>query len=291
MKPEDFDLFARVIRRKSGLVLSSEKTYLLESRMPPLMRKHNFPTLEDMAHAIRDKRDETLLDEIAETMTINETFFFRDQKPFDQFRQLFLPQFLQTRAEKKRIRIWSAAASSGQEAYSLAMLCAEETTRLQGWQVDILGTDLSSAMIERARHGIYSQFEVQRGLPITFLVKYFQQVGDKWQINERLRQMVQFRTANLLNDCALAGTFDVIYCRNVLFYFDSPTRTRVLNMLAGHLAPDGVLFLGGPESVFGITDKFKPMENERAIYVRTGTSGANNKLPSNVVPLLGKASA
>lgn len=287
MKPEDFDLFAVLVKQRSGLLLTKDKAYLLESRLIPIARKWNLKTLDELATAVRSKRDEAMLRDITEAMTTNESFFFRDQKPFDQFRQKLLPQFLVSRAAKKQLRIWSAAASSGQESYSLAMICCEEAAKLNGWKIDIFGTDLSSEMVERARSGIYSQFEVQRGLPITTLVKYFQQVGaDKWQIKEALRQMVTFREGNLLMDFGPIGIFDIVYCRNVLIYFDQPTKAKVLEAISKVMAPDGVLFLGGAETVLGISDKFKPMENERGMYVLSSyTPPASMTAPTTPPPL------
>jgi len=271
MKPEDFDVFAVLLKQRSGLVLTREKAYLLESRLMPVARKNNIATLEGMALALRDKRDEPLMAAVTEAMTTNESCFFRDQKPFVYFQKVLLPQLLQTRAAKKQIRIWSAAVSSGQEAYSLAMICAEEAVKLQGWTVDILGTDLSHDMVERAKSGIYTQFEVQRGLPIKMLVKYFQQLGnDRWQIKEQLRQSVEFRTGNLMQDFGAIGTFDIVYCRNVLIYFDAPTKTRVLDALSKVLVQDGALLLGRGETVLGLCDHFKPgSENGTFIHAAT----------------------
>jgi len=275
VKPEDFDLFSSIVKQRSGLVLTREKAYLLESRLLPVARKYNLKLLEDMANMIRTKRDEAMLNAITEAMTTNESFFFRDQKPFIQFQKVLLPQLLASRAAKKHIRIWSAAASSGQEAYSLAMICAEEAAKLQGWKIDILGTDLSKEMIDRAKSGIYSQFEVQRGLPVTMLMKYFQQQsGDKWQIKENIRQMVQFREANLLHDFGPIGVFDIIYCRNVLIYFDPPTKKRVLEAMVNVLAPDGTILLGGAETVLGLTDRLKPGGGEHGLYVVAGAPAA-----------------
>ncbi|MDD3183619.1 MAG: protein-glutamate O-methyltransferase CheR [Alphaproteobacteria bacterium] len=288
MKPEDFELFSTLVKQRSGLVLSKDKSYLLESRLTPVARKYNLKTLEDLAQSVRTKREEQMLRDITEAMTTNESFFFRDTKPFDQFKKVLLPELLRTRAPKKQFRIWSSAASSGQEAYSLAMICSEEMAKLQGWKIDIHGTDLSSEMVERAKGGIYSQFEVQRGLPITLLMKYFSQIGtDKWQIKDNLRQMVQYREGNLLVDFGPIGVFDVIYCRNVLIYFDQPTKTRVLDAISHVLAPDGVLFLGGAETVLGISDKFKPLENERGMYVlsnRPDTGMLPKVAPGSVAP-------
>lgn len=268
MNAEDFDLFSVLVKQRSGLVLSKDKAYLIESRLTPVARKWNLKTLEELAQAVRTRREEQMLCDITEAMTTNESFFFRDQKPFDQFRKILFPELLRTRATKKQFRIWSAASSSGQEAYSLAMILAEESLRLQGWRAEILGTDISSEMVERAKSGVYSQFEVQRGLPIALLMKYFSQSGaDKWQIKDAIKQMVQYRMANLLTDFGPIGTFDVVFCRNVLIYFDQATKTRVLDAISQVMAPDGVLFLGGAETVLGISSKFKPLENERGMYV------------------------
>lgn len=280
MKPEDFDLFSVLVKQRSGLILTKDKAYLLESRLVPVARKWNLKTLEDLAASVRTKREEQMLRDITEAMTTNESFFFRDQKPFDQFRKILLPELLRTRAPKKQFRIWSSAASSGQEAYSLAMILLEEAQKVQGWKIDIFGTDLSSEMVERAKSGIYSQFEVQRGLPITMLMKYFSQIGsDKWQIKDEVRQMVQFKEGNLLTDFGPIGVFDIIYCRNVLIYFDQPTKARVMDAMSHVMAPDGVLFLGGAETVLGISEKYKPLENERGMYVLANrpTTGMLNK--------------
>jgi len=275
MKPEDFELLSTVVRQRSGLVLTPEKAYLLESRLLPVVRKYNLRSLEELTANLRKKREDTVLRDITEAMTTNESFFFRDMKPFVLFQTKLLPQLLASRASRKQIRIWSAAASSGQEAYSLAMICAEEAAKLQGWKVDIIGTDLSHEMVEKARAGVYSQFEVQRGLPITHLVKYFGQLGgDKWQIKDNIRQMVQFREGNLLQDFNSLGVFDIVYCRNVLIYFDPPTKGKVLNAIANILAPDGTLLLGGAETVLGISERFKPAAGEHGLYVLSEAKSA-----------------
>jgi len=267
MKVEDFDMFCTMLRQRSGLVLTPDKAYLLESRLMPVARKWGLKGLDELAATVRSKRDEALLRDITEAMTTNESSFFRDQKPFDQFKAVVLPTLLASRAAKRTIRIWSAACSSGQEAYSLSMLLNEEGPKLAGWRIEIIGTDLSGEMVNKAKAGLYTQFEVQRGLPITHLVKYFKQVGDKWQLNDDIRNRVQFREYNLLTDLTPLGQFDVIFCRNVLIYFDQPTKGKVLESMAKLLPPDGVLYLGGAETVLGITEKFKPMEGQRGLYV------------------------
>lgn len=272
MKPEDFDYFASTLKHRSGLMLTRDKAYLLESCLMPVARKWNLKDLDELAAALRAKHDETVLRDVTEAMTTNESSFFRDQKPFDQFRQVVMPRLLEARAAKRHIRIWSAAASSGQEAYSLAMLLNEMGPQLGGWKIEIFGTDLSSEMVERARSGNYSQFEVQRGLPVTMLVKYFTQNGDRWQINQQIRDMVTFKELNLLGDFGPIGSFDVVFCRNVLIYFDAPTKTRVLESISQMMQPDAVLYLGGAETVLGITEIFKPLENHRGLYINRNLS-------------------
>lgn len=267
MKPEDFELFQTLLKQRSGLVLSKDKAYLLESRLMPVARKWGLKGLDELVRDVRSKRDEKVLKDITEAMTTNESSFFRDQRPFDQFKNLILPQFLQSRAAVKKLRIWSAACSSGQEAYSLAMILKEEKAKLAGWNIEIVGTDISSEILDRAKQGLYSQFEVQRGLPIQMLVKYFQQKGDKWQISDELRRMVTYREFNLLKDLGPLGKFDIVFCRNVLIYFDQPTKGMVLNNISKITPNDGVLYLGGAETVLGISSKFKPMPGQRGIYL------------------------
>ena len=213
-------------------------------------------------------------------MTTNETFFFRDKLPFDNFRDHIMPALIAARAREKRIRIWCAAASTGQEPYSLAMTLKELGAAIAGLRFEIVATDLSGDVLERAKSGIYSQFEVQRGLPIQLLLKYFTQVGDSWQIAPELRAMVQFRTLNLLNDFSPLGTFDVVFCRNVLIYFDQDTKIGVFNRIARQVPDDGYLVLGAAETVVGLTDAFKPVPGLRGLYapnvaLRRGT--ATNK--------------
>lgn len=268
MQPQDFDFIAKVLKDRSGLIVTRDKSYLLESRLTPVARKRGLKGLDDLVASLRTA-GEDLLREVTEAMTTNESFFFRDIKPFDQFKDIVLPAMLQSRASKKSFRIWSAASSSGQEAYSLAMILKEESHRMPGWKVEIVGTDISNEMLEKAKAGLYSQFEVQRGLPIQLLVKYFKKNNEMWQIDPAIRAMVQYREFNLLNDLKALGQFDVVFCRNVLIYFDQPTKTKVLDQISRIMPDDGFLYLGGAETVLGISDKFKPMPDQRGIYTRT----------------------
>ncbi len=265
MKPDDFDFLAKLLKDRSGLVLSKDKSYLLESRLMPVARKRGYKGLDELVAQLR-KRDEALAADVTDAMTTNESFFFRDSKPFDQFRDIVLPNLLKTRATKRGFRIWCAAASSGQEPYSLAMILKENAARLSGWRTEIIGTDLSREILQKARAGLYSQFEVQRGLPIQFLVKYFKKRDDQWEIDPAIRAMVQYKEWNLLQDLKALGTFDVVFCRNVLIYFDQPTKGVVLENISKQMTDDGVLYLGGAETVLGISERFKPITGQRGVY-------------------------
>jgi len=264
--PQDYEFIRSFLRQRSGLVLSAEKQYLVESRLLPIVRKRGLGGLHELVVELKGNAATKLAVEVVEAMTTNETFFFRDKLPFDHFREVVLPAMLVARAREKHLRIWCAAASSGQEPYSLAMGLKEIAPVLAGWRVDILATDLSGEMLERARAGIYSQFEVQRGLPIQLLVKYFTQVGEQWQISSDLRSMVQFRPINLLKDFSALGKFDLVFCRNVLIYFDQETKTDVLTRLARQIPSDGYLVLGAAETVVGLTNAFRPVPDRRGLY-------------------------
>lgn len=277
MKPEDFDFLAKLLKDRSGLVLTKDKSYLLESRLMPLARRRGMKGLEELVAVLR-KRDEALAEEVVDAMTTNESFFFRDQKPFDQFRQIVLPNLLRSRLSKRGFRIWCAAASSGQEPYSLAMILKEEAARMPGWKTEIVGTDISREILQKAQAGLYSQFEVQRGLPIQLLVKYFKKRDDQWEIDPSIRAMVQYKYLNLLDELRLMGTFDVVFCRNVLIYFDQPTKTKVLEKIAAQMSDDGVLYLGGAETVLGISDRFKPIAGQRGVYAVNRASYTGNSL-------------
>jgi chemotaxis protein methyltransferase CheR len=269
MKPEDFQFISQMIKQRSGLVLGQDKLYLLESRLMPVARKKGMKGLDDLIAVLRTNREEALARDVTEAMTTNESFFFRDIKPFELFRDNVLPELLKNRAAKKSFRIWCAASSSGQEPYTLAMILKEEAAKLAGWRYEIVATDISTEMLNKAKAGLYSQFEVQRGLPVQLLMKYFKKQGDLWQIDAALRGMVQYKEFNLLGDPKVLGHFDVVYCRNVLIYFDQATKGVVLGHIADLLASDGVLFLGGAETVLGISSRFKPTVGQRGVYCLT----------------------
>lgn len=267
MTPLDYDYLRGFLKTRSGLVLSSDKQYLIESRLMPIVRKQGLNGITDLVARLRAPGAEVLATRVTEAMTTNESFFFRDKTPFDHFREVMMPALLKARATKRQIRIWCAAASTGQEPYSLAMILKEMAAQIAGWRIEIIGTDLSGEVLERAKAGAYTQFEVQRGLPIQMLLKHFTQNGDQWIVSPEIRSMVHYRTLNLLNDFSALGQFDIVYCRNVLIYFDQPTKIDVLNRTARQLASDGYLLLGAAETVVGLTDAFKPVADRRGLYM------------------------
>jgi chemotaxis protein methyltransferase CheR len=279
--PLDYEFLRKLLKDRSGLDLSADKQYLVESRLIPLARKAGVSGIGELVARIKGGAEALTL-EVVEAMTTNETFFFRDKIPFDHLREAVLPALVKARAGRRTLRIWCAASSTGQEPYSIAM-CVKEFAGLAGWRVEIVATDLSQAVLEKSKSGIFSQFEVQRGLPIQMLVKYFTQTGELWQVNADIRAMVQHRQLNLLQDFSHLGSFDVIFCRNVLIYFDQNTKAEIFERLAKVIEPDGVLALGAAESVVGISDAFKPYAERRGLYCanvsRTARAGVTPFMP------------
>lgn len=271
MRITDFEVYKNLLKNNSGLVINEDKSYLLESRLNPVAKKWEYESLETMAAALQGVPDQKLVIDIVEAMTTNETSFFRDQRPFDRFKNIVLPEMIQRRAAQRKLRIWCAAASSGQEPYSLAMMIKEETIKLSGWNIEIIATDISKEILERAATGIYTQFEVQRGLPIQLLMKYFTQEGDKWQISQEIRDMVKYDYFNLLKPMNILGQFDIVFCRNVLIYFDEGDKRVILNNMSNQMQDDSFLFLGGAETVLGITDEFTTYPEERGLYVKNAS--------------------
>ena len=266
MTPLDYDFLRKLLKERSGLDLSADKQYLVESRLVPLARKVGLAGISDLVQKMKSGSAEAVTADVVEAMTTNETFFFRDKTPFDHLKDTMLPALLQGRGARRALRIWCAASSTGQEPYSIAMCLKELGPALAGWKVDIVATDLSQGVLEKSKAGIFSQFEVQRGLPIQLLVKYFTQVGDMWQLNADVRAMVQHRQLNLLQDFVHLGTFDIIFCRNVLIYFDQDTKIAIFERLARVIEGDGFMVLGAAESVVGISDVFKPHPERRGLY-------------------------
>lgn len=268
MSPDEFEFISQLLKKRSGLALTQDKIYLLESRLAPLARSANCADLSAFLRQMRLSPDEKIIAQVVDAMTTNESMFFRDQKPFDQLRQFILPRFKAERGPAARMRIWSAACSNGQEPYSIAMCLQEEAAKMAGCTYEIVATDISPRVLEKAQSGIYTQFEIQRGLPITLMLKYFKQLPDNtWQANEVLRGMVQFRMLNLLENFVTLGKFDLILCRNVLIYFDEATKRDILERIGQLLNPGGVLMLGSTESTMGVTSCFRQVDEQRGLHV------------------------
>ncbi len=246
-------ILADLVHRRSGLVLGPDKLYLMESRLAGLMRREGIADLSALANRLVQDRCDELERDVVEAMATHETLFFRDGKPFDHLRSTGLPALMRNRAPASRLRIWSAAASTGQEAYSLAMTVLE-CGIVGRHRIEILGTDLARAPIARARAGSYTQYEVQRGLSVHRLLQHFTRQGEEWVANRQLRAMCSFREWNLLDDPAPLGKFDIVFCRNVLFYFDVATKAKVLASIRRQMAPDGLLYLGSAETTMGLDD-------------------------------------
>jgi chemotaxis protein methyltransferase CheR len=250
---ENYRYLQQEIYRQSGIVLDDDKHYLLESRLVPVARAAKLTSLDELCARLRAGADTALAQKVIEALTTNETLFFRDIAPFDALRQRLIPELLAKRSQK--LAIWSAAASSGQEAYSIAMLLKEMGTADR--PVEILGTDLSEEILERAREAKYLQFEVNRGLPPSYLVKYFNREGLDWQLKDEIRNMVTFRRFDLRQSMVELGKFDIVFCRNVLIYFDVETKIKILNQILTGLHPGGYLFLGGAETTLNLQASFE----------------------------------
>ncbi|MES2897115.1 MAG: protein-glutamate O-methyltransferase CheR [Pseudomonadota bacterium] len=267
MRPEDRELVAQLCAARAGLRVDPEKSYLIESRLAPVARREGFGAIPDLVTALRTKREDRLAWAIVEAMAQSETAFFRDRAPFSLFREEVLPALARVR-DGEPIRIWSAACGSGQEVYSLAMIVEDERAEMPGIKVELFGSDLCERQLEKAQSGLYTQFEVQRGLPIRQLVRHFEKVDDMWALSPRVRQMVRWRRINLVADLSTAGRFDVIFCRYVLCDLVEPMKARLLENLARALSPEGFLFLGEGETATGFEDAFQPVAGRPGLFAR-----------------------
>lgn len=253
----DIQYLQESIAKRSGNVISDSQAYLLEARLAPLVKELKLDDVHKLVQQLRQKPLDKLHDRITEMMTINETSFFRDMQPFDALRKVIIPELVEKRATAKALSIWSAASSSGQEAYSLAVLIQEHFPELATWRTRIMGTDIAQDMVDRTLAGVYSQFEVNRGLPAPMLVKHFERKGLKWQANAALRKMVDCRKMNLTQPWPSVVKHDVVFLRNVLIYFDKPTKQQILKRIHQVMKPDGYLFLGGGETMIQLDAPFE----------------------------------
>ena len=253
----DFDAFCQLVRTQSGLALTADKRYLVDSRLKPIAREHGLADVDAVLAQLRARPSSELARQCVDAMATHETFFFRDGTPFNLFEKRVLPALISARQSTRALRIWCAACSSGQEPYSLAILLQEAAARLSGWRLEIVATDMSEGILGKARSGVYSSFEVKRGLSEDRLKRWFTPEGPNWRVSPALQQMVTFKPHNLLAGAAGLGAFDVIFCRNVLIYFDVAQKRTILQQLSRVLNRDGALFLGSAETVLGVTDAFE----------------------------------
>jgi chemotaxis protein methyltransferase CheR len=252
--PDTYRYLQEYVYRESGIVLDGDKHYLLEARLMPIVRQRQLGSLDGLCAVLRAAADAPLKQQVVEAMTTNETFFFRDTAQYDALKSVVLPELIQQHQDTRRLSFWSAASSSGQEAYSLAMMLLE--MGLGDWKIQILGTDLSTQILDRARAGKYMQIEVNRGLPAAYLVKYFTRIGLDWQLKDEVRRMVRFEAIDLRKSLRTLGPFDIVFCRNVLIYFDIESKKKILAELYGTLFRGGYLLLGGSETTLNLYDQF-----------------------------------
>lgn len=264
----NFDFVRQLMRERSAVVLDDTQGYLVEARLLPLARTVGASTVDALVEQLRASTYGTLHSQVIEAMVTTETSFFRDFQPFEALRTQLLPEILQRRAGERQIALWSSACSSGQEAYSLAMLLAEAGPRLAGWNVQVHASDLSTAMLERAQRGVYTQAEVNRGLPAAYLVKYFDKSGAEWHVKDELRHMVRFQRIGLNGTWPMLPPMDVILMRNVLIYFDTETRRRILDKTRRLLKEGGFLLVGTAETMIGFETGFERLRDDRVVYFR-----------------------
>jgi chemotaxis protein methyltransferase CheR len=273
MKPESASQFNEVLsnalERATGQILSPSRQWRVETVLKPVMGRHSIPDLSVLSELLASGSDKELEMECVEAMLNNETSFFRDQPNFALLTGPVLDHIREQRLGAKTMRIWCNACSTGQEPYSLAMALAQNPEKWAGWRIEIIASDVSAIVLKKAKAGLYSQFEIQRGLPVMLMLRYFDQVGTDWQLKDSIRNMVSFRPANALQPYCVAGKFDVVLCRNMLMYFGDDTRRKVLDNLADSLHGDSLLMLGAAETVIGQTDRFESNSEFRGFYSKT----------------------
>lgn len=263
-------ILAGLLEARTGQQLTLSRRWRIETALSSLLRERGIGTLDELITILVMGKEPSLSQKVVEALLNNETYFFRDRAPFDLIQRHALPELAKAREASKRLRIWSAGCSTGQETYSLAMLFAEEPQKWAGWTIDILGTDVSNSCIDRARNGAYSQFEVQRGLGINQMIKWFEECADGWRAVEALRKPVRFQVHNLLEPPPHPASFDIVLCRNVLLYLNPEKKTLAFDRIASAMAEDGWLMLGAGETVIGQTSKLGADIGARGLYRLVG---------------------
>ncbi len=266
LEKSDFNFISQLVQEKAAIQLEAGKEYLVETRLQPLAKANGFNTIAELVGKLKQESFNTLHRKVVEAMATHETTFFRDIHPFEVMKKTLLPELIKKRSAQKKLQIWCAASSSGQEPYSIAILLKENFPMLADWSVKVIATDISSFILARAREGCYSQLEVNRGLPAPLLVKYFKKNGLEWKVRDDIREMIEFRELNLIEPYNLSGKMDFVFIRNVLIYFDLKTKKSILEKIRGVMQPDGYLFLGGAETLLSMNLKFQRMQGEKTSY-------------------------
>jgi chemotaxis protein methyltransferase CheR len=269
LEPRSFDYIAKLVRDRSAIVLESSKAYLVESRLSPIARECGLETIGKLIEKLQEPNSQGLTQKVVDAMTTNETSFFRDLHPFQALKTDILPNLIKARASERVLNIWSNACSSGQEVYSIAMLIKENFPELAGWKVRLVASDLSTKILDKAKAGVFTQTEINRGLPMPLLLKYFGKQGIQWKLNDEIRSMVEFRTINLIETFpTVISQMDIVFLRNVLIYFSPETKSSILTRIRASLRSDGYLFLGGSETTMNLKVKFEKQQNGNAVYYR-----------------------
>jgi chemotaxis protein methyltransferase CheR len=264
----EFSYVCDLVKNAAAISLDAKREYLMEARLSPLARKEGFPSVSEMIQKLRTAAGGELHWKVVEAMTTNETSFFRDVKPFDALRQVVIPHLIEARQSERRLNLWCAASSSGQEPYSLAILLRESFPVLQSWNISILASDISSEMLDKAKRARYTQLEVNRGLPASLLIKYFTKQGGEWQISDKIRQMVEFRRINLSERWPYMPPIDLVMLRNVMIYFPVETKKMILRGMRQIMRPDGYLFLGTAETTINLDAAYTSESFNKVSYYR-----------------------
>lgn len=275
MKTENFNFVRDFLRLRSGIVLEEAKAYLVQARLGPVVRRFGLDSVDSLIEKLRRSPEEELHREVLEAMVTTETSFFRDVHPFETLKSVIIPRLIRARRETRELHFWSAACASGQEIHSLAMLLRENFPELQGWKLMLLASDVSQEMLDRTKRGLYSQLEINRGVPTRLLVRYFNREGLSWRLDESIRSMVDVRKLNLIEALPYLPKMDIIFLRNVLIYFDMETRRAIIDKISRHLKKDGYLFVGGAETMIGLNDTLRRERiSNTSVYRLAGGSGA-----------------
>ncbi|MFQ5597161.1 MAG: CheR family methyltransferase [Nitrospiria bacterium] len=263
---QTLEFFFKLLKNESGLVLDASKKYLLETRLEPIVAQEGFSSIEDLGVHLMEKRDPILREKVVDATTTNETSFFRDKHPFETLKEVILPALIKTNKRTRQLRIWCAASSTGQEPYSIAMFLSDMAMQFRGWDIQILATDISDRVLKKAEEGMYSQHEIQRGLPTPYLLRYFDKLGMRWKIKDAVKRMVTFKKLNLLSNFSSIGLVDIIFCRNILIYLDRKTKHNVVKRMTQLLSAEGVLFLGSTEMLLDFGDRLICVGSRRSRY-------------------------